>query len=416
MMELCYGYEKVTLELPASVPRTVLQMPRLEPLPDPAAAMKEALQNPIGSVPLKEYVEPGDRVCFLVNDSTRVARSEYFLPILVDELKEAGAKEADMFIVFTNGTHRPLSQEEMTELVGEDIARRITLINHDCHDNEQLISMGETSRGTPLQVNSLVARADKRILTGSIVYHFFAGFGGGRKALIPGVAGYDTIRANHSMMMDPQARLGQLEGNPVHEDQLEAAKKVGGGFLFNVVLDEEKNFLGVFAGDMERAHLAGCDLVRKAYGVAVEEPADVVIASCGGHPKDVNLYQAQKTLENAVQAVKPGGQVILLACCPEGIGSEVYEEWARRHESLVDIEKALKANFQLGGHKAFAVARAMERGRVFLVSGLAPEAVSSLGFVPAGSLREAVEAVYGRRDDLVTYIIPQGSLLVPMLK
>ena len=415
-MELCYGHEKVVLELPPSVPRTVLQMPRMDPLPDPAAAMKEALQNPIGSVPLREYVEPGDRICLLVNDSTRVARSDYFLPILVDELKEAGIKETDMFIVFTNGTHRALSREEMTELVGEDIARRITLVNHDCHDKEQLISMGETSRGTPLQVNALVARADKRILTGSIVYHFFAGFGGGRKALIPGVAGYDTIQANHSLMMDPQARLGQLEGNPVHEDQLEAAKAVGGGFLFNVVLDEQKNFLGVFAGDMEQAHLAGCALVEKAYGVAVEEPADVVIASCGGHPKDINVYQAHKTLENATQALKPGGQVILLACCPEGVGSEVYEQWASCYTSLDEIERALQANFQLGGHKAFSVARTLERGRVFLVSRLAPEKVRSLGFTPAGSLQEAVEAVYGERDDWVTYIIPQGSLLVPMLK
>jgi len=413
-MELCYGHEKVILSLPEAVPREVLQMPRLEPLADPAAAMREALQNPIASVPLREYVRPGESVCLLVNDSTRVARSDYFLPILLETLQEAGIREEDIFVVFTNGTHRPLSREEMTELVGEEIARRITLINHDCHDMEQLVSLGETSRGTPLQVNARVARADKRILTGSIVYHFFAGFGGGRKALVPGVAGYETIRVNHSMLLQPRARMGLLEGNPVHEDQLEGALRVGGGFLFNVVLDEEKNFLGVFAGDMEKAHLEGCTLVRRAYSVPIAVYADVVIASCGGHPKDINVYQAHKTLENAVQALKPGGQLILLACCPEGVGSELYEAWAERYDTLEAVKKALQENFQLGGHKAYSVGRSLQRGRVYLVSRLSPEKARILGFIPAGSLEEAVEAVYRERTDLFTYIIPQGSLLVPM--
>ncbi len=414
-MQLYYGKEKAELSLPDAAPRKILHMPHIEPLKDAAETIKEALRNPVGSVPLGQYVNPGDSVCLLVNDSTRVARSDFFLPILVDELVEAGVAESDIFILFTNGTHRNLEHEEMVELVGENTARRIAMYNHDCHDESNLVYMGETSRGTPIYLNQQAAQADKCILTGSIVYHFFAGFGGGRKALIPGVAGYDTIRANHSLMMEEQARLGMLEGNPVHEDQLEAARMVGGGFLLNVVLDEAKNFLAVFAGDMEQAHLQGCEFVQQAYGVVIDQLADVVIASCGGYPKDINIYQAQKTLENAVQAVKPGGQVILLACCPEGVGSDIYEQWAQKYETMEEIGDALKANFQLGGHKAYAVSRAQKLGTVFLVSGLDPDKVRSLGFLPASSLQEAVDEVYREKAELLTYVMPQGSLAVPEL-
>lgn len=190
----------------------------------------------------------------------------------------------------------------------------------------------------------------------------------------------------------------------------------GADFLLNVVLNKAKKLLGVFAGDMVQAHLAGRRLVRQAYGAAFDQPAGVVIARCGGYPKDVNLYQAQKTLDSAVRALKPGGQLILPAECPEGTGSIAYEEWACRYNTLAELEQALRENFQLGGHKAYAVSLALSHcGVAYLVSGLPSEIAHRLGFIPVASLDQAVQNVFSAiATNPNTYVIPQGSLIVPI--
>ncbi|MDW7730012.1 MAG: nickel-dependent lactate racemase [Bacillota bacterium] len=412
-MELFYGRSKLNLKLPAGAKIRILQPQVVKPLEDPEKALQEMLQHPIASVPLRNKVYAGDTVSLLVNDSTRVARSDFFLPYLINELLEAGIKEKDIFIVFANGSHRPLSESEMVSLVGENVASRIRLYNHDSKDETNLVLKGKTSFGTPVYVNKMVAEADRRILTGSVVHHFFAGFGGGRKALIPGVAGWETIRINHSRLLDEEARTGALKGNPVHEDLLEAAQMVGCDFLLNTVLNENKELLGIFGGDMIEAHLAACDLVEKVNGVELEEHADVVIASCGGFPKDINMYQSHKTLDNAMQALKPGGKMILLAECHEGIGSAAFEEWANKYSDFEEMEEALRREFVLGGHKAYTVSKLLRKGKVFLFSDVDPQLAIRIGFIPVTSLEEAVELVYGEDTIADTVIIPQGSLVVP---
>lgn len=414
-MLLAYGRKKVPLTFLEELNWQEVALPRVAPLQDPAASVRQALQAPIDHGPLREAVRAGERVCIIVNDSTRVARSDVFLPILLDELVGAGVKEEDIFIVFSNGSHRLMSRDEMATLAGPRVAERIAMYNHDCADEGNLVYRGVTSRGVPLYLNKKVCAADLRILTGSIVHHFFAGFGGGRKALVPGVAGHQTIKANHSMMLDEGAGLGLLEKNPVHEDLLEGAKMAGKSFLFNVVLNGDKEFLAVFAGDMERAHSLGCAFVGKAYGVELQKKADLVIASCGGYPKDINLYQTQKTLENAAQAMKEGGQIILLAQCGEGVGSPKYEEWAYKYQDFSQMENALKNNFELGGHKAYAYGRIFQRGRVVLVSDLPAPKVRRLGFTPAASVEEAYGIVLEQERPELTYVLPQGSLTVPIV-
>ncbi|MGM0652205.1 MAG: nickel-dependent lactate racemase, partial [Bacillota bacterium] len=354
-------------------------------------------------------------ICLLVNDSTRVARSDFFLPILIDELKVAGIKKEDIFIIFTNGTHRPLDRDEMENLVGKDVAKNIAMFNHDSKDKNELVYLGETSFKTPVYVNKKALEADRRILTGSVVHHFFAGFGGGRKALIPGVAGFETIRKNHSLLLEDGSESGKLKGNPVHEDLLEAAFMVGCDFLLNTVLDENKQILGVFAGDMTKAHLKACDLVQKVNGVELDRLADVVIASCGGYPKDINVYQAHKTLDNCIRALKTGGKMVLLAECAEGIGSAAYEEWAVRYKTVEEVEAALRSNFMLGGHKAYTVAKLLERGDVYLVSSLQPDTAKMLGFIPARSFQDAIQEIYGVNKERFTYIVPQGSITFPLI-
>jgi lactate racemase len=412
-MELKFGRKSIILELPPGLKARVLQTRASNPLEQPEKVLQGAIRCPVASAPLKEKVNKGDTVSILVNDSTRVARSEFFLPQLVNELKEAGIREKDIFIVFANGSHRALGELEMTALVGNQIASCIRLYNHDSLDDANLVHRGKTSFGTPVYVNKMVAEADRRILTGSVVHHFFAGFGGGRKALIPGVAGWETIRRNHSLLLDENARTGMLNGNPVHEDLLEAAQMVGCDFLLNTVLNEQKEILGIFAGDMINAHLAACELVEKINGVQLEKAADVVIASCGGYPKDINMYQSHKTLDNAMKALKPDGQMILLAECSEGIGSTAFEEWAYKYKSCEKMEENLRREFVLGGHKAYKVSKLLRQGKVYLVSDLDPQMAARIGFIPVSSLEEAVRIVYDEDKTADTVIIPQGSLVVP---
>jgi lactate racemase len=412
-MLLDYGYDQIDLALPPSTPWEVIKPAALEPLADPLQSIINALQNPINCPPLGQIVKANEKVCLLVNDSTRVARSELFLPPLIDTLIDAGIDKEDLSIVFTNGTHRPLTKAEMTELAGEYAAGLVAMYNHDSKDSAGLIYVGETSFKTSVYVNRMVMEADRRILTGSVVHHFFAGFGGGRKALIPGVAGWETIQKNHSLMLDDRACSGNLAGNPVHEDLLEAALMVGGDFIVNTVLNERKELLGVFAGAMIEAHAAACRLADQANGVKLNRLADVVIASCGGHPKDINLYQAHKALDNAMAALKPGGKLILLAKCPEGVGSDHYLKWASSYRTLPELEAALSKEFVLGGHKAYTIARLLQRGSVYLLSALPPEQSRMLGFTPIASLEEGIKLVYGANQDLFTYLIPQGSLSVP---
>ncbi|MFO7952981.1 MAG: nickel-dependent lactate racemase [Bacillota bacterium] len=412
-MLLKYGTGEVKLELPKATSTKVISGSSSQALADPQGAVKNALQQPVASPPLQGTVEPGETVCILVNDATRAARSEVFLPPLIETLVSAGVNKKDIFIVFTNGSHRTLASREMKDLVGKEVASEVAMFNHDCRDMKNHIDYGFTRRGTPVHVNKMVVQADRRILTGSVVHHFFAGFGGGRKALIPGVAGWETIQKNHSLLFDKRAQSGRLEGNPVHEDLLEAAFLAGGGFLLNTVLNEKNDISGVFAGNMVKAHLQACSLVDKINGVFLENPADVVIASCGGHPKDINLYQAHKTLDNTIRAMKPGGSLILLAKCPEGIGSENYEKWASKHLSLQDLETKLKAQFELGGHKAYTVAKLLQKGKVYLLADLPPERAEMLGFIPVTTLDEAFSAVYRGKTDPLTYIFPRGDRCLP---
>ncbi len=412
-----YGKTKFSLNIDSDRITGELKIAEKPVLSDPETAIREAFRHPIGSAPLAKVVKPGETVTILVNDSTRVANSQLFLPILLDELNEAGIPDKNITILFSLGTHHPLTQEEMTDLVGKVVAERIAMYNSDAKKAEDFIALGATSFGTPVAFHKRAVNADHIICTGSIVYHFFAGFGGGRKALFPGASAYETIRHNHSFMLDPNAGLGRLKGNPVYDDQVEGTEMRRPSFLLNVVLNEKKEFLGVFAGDYIDAHLAGCKFVESIYGVPLDKPADLVIATCGGYPKDINVYQMQKTMDNAWLAVREGGVVILLAECIEGVGSDMMVEWMKQYKTPERIEEEVRKNFVIGGHKAYAVTRLMKKATFILVSSLPPELSSLLLFTPAATLDEAVEKAHELLGpEPSTLLMPQGGLTVPIIK
>lgn len=413
-----HGYKDFSLEQEKVMAE--IKVAEMEPLTDLKQAVLDAIYHPIESKPLNELLQPGQKVAFICNDPTRVANSHDFMPILVEELNKMGIKDEDMRIVFALGTHRKMTQEEMIEAVGEDVAKRLPMYNSDCNKQEDFEYFGETSFGTPVWLNKLICDVDLVIMTGTIVHHFFSGFGGGRKAILPGVAAMETIRRNHSLMMSPDAQLGKLHGNPVYEDQMEGVRlfaKEHRMFLFNAILDAKKQFLKIFAGDWEKAHLEACKFVDKVYGVEIDAPADIVIASCGGYPKDINVYQLQKTMDNAWCAVKDGGVVIIIGECEEGSGSAALEKALQEHPSPDAIKAQLEKNFVIGAHKAFAITRLMKKAKFILVSALDKKIASDLLFEAVDNVDEAIklaEKYVG--SDYKIILMPQGSLTVPLLR
>ena len=411
-----YGKTSIEFNLPKEQIKGELKMAALPTLPNPEKNILDALRNPIDSKPLREIVQKGQTVAIIVNDTTRVANTNVIVKALLQELHEIGTNDDDIFIVFALGAHRQMTEEEMSDELGAEIAQKYKKYNPDCNDQRQFTYVGETSYGTPVRFYTKALEADHIICTGSVVHHFFAGFGGGRKAMFPGISHYETIRKNHSLMLEKGSAIGVLEGNPVYHDQVEGVKMRPPSFLINVVLNEKKEFLGVFAGNFITAHLEACKMVDKAYGVEIEKEADLVIATCGGYPKDINVYQLQKTMDNAHCAVREGGVVILFGECAEGSGSKNYEELMKRCHTPQAVEDDVRSNFQIGAHKAYSVTRLMKKATFILISSLDPELAKLLLFTPAASFEEALsiaKTITGDKPDI--FLMPQGSLTVPRL-
>jgi lactate racemase len=368
--------------LPARVPGDRLLPRPSEPVADETQAVFEALGNPIGAPPLREIARPGERVAIVVNDITRLTRSDLLLPPIVNTLNAAGIPDRDIFIVFALGIHRRQTDEERRLIAGGEIYSRIRCFDHISTDDAGLVEIGTTSFGNRVEINREVWEADRIILTGEIVYHLIAGYSGGRKSLVPGVAGFRTTTFNHRMIFDPACRAGKLDGNPAHEDLLEACRMVDPDFIVNVVLNPGGRLIRVVAGDYDLAHREGCRTVDRMLRVEIEAPYDLIVASAGGFPLDIDLRQAHKGLENACRALRPGGSILFYAECPNGAGIRSFEDYVRRYRDDSEMREALDREFVVGGHKAYWVVRLGRLYNVHLVSGLDPEFVRRCHFQP----------------------------------
>ena len=423
MKEFEFAYGRGTKKFTIDAAKVIKEV-RTNELPvmqDVKQGVLDAIYHPIGLPPINEIIKPGQTVAFICNDPTRVANSFDFMPVLVNELNKLGVKDEDMRVVFALGTHRDMTHEEMVAGIGAEVAGRLKMYNSTCTNKDDFAYFGETSRKTPVWINKLICDVDHVILTGTSVHHFFSGYGGGRKAILPGCAAMETVRCNHSWMLSPKAGLGKAEGNPVYDDQMEGVglfAKEHSLFLFNAVLDAKHRFLRMFAGDYVAAHKEVQKFVDEVYGVKIPKKADLVIASCGGYPKDINVYQMQKTMDNARLAVREGGVVILLGDCEEGSGSKVLEETFGRLGSCEAIEKELEAKFVIGAHKAFAISRLMKTVKFILVTSLDKQLAKKMLF--AGAVRTMEEALalaekeVGKDASII--LMPEGSLTVPLLK
>ena len=328
MVDVWLPYSKT--EICARIP-TRNYLGSIEPKEKPAVAdakaeIERALKNPIGTKPLAEIAKKGNRVAIVADDHTRSTQSYLMIPPILNELNAVGIKDEDITVIFACGTHRAVKPEEAKKLVGEEVANRVKMVSHNCRAKD-LVFLGKTkTHGTEVRINKVFAEADIKILTGDVGLHYYAGYGGGRKSILPGIGGAETIQHNHAMLLDPKARTGNLEGNPVHEDMVETAKLAKVDFVLNIVTNSKEELVQAFAGDLEQVFNAGVKMVDEMYKVPIEQRADIAVVSSGGHPHDINLFQAYKGIDNALNAVKRGGVIILVAECPEGHGNEVFYE------------------------------------------------------------------------------------------
>jgi len=366
---------------------------------------------------------PGEKVVIVTSDITRPTGSETYLPLLVARLNQAGVKDRDIEIVIALGIHRKQTEAEQRRIVGA-LYGRIRVSDHECDAPGTLVYLGETTRGIPVEVNRSVAQADRLILTGAITFHYFAGFGGGRKSLLPGVSSRRSCMASHFALLNsgegsgkhPKAVAGNLEGNPVHEAMLEACAMRPPDFILNTVLAADKSILAVFAGHWREAHLAGCRFYADTFSYPIREKADLVVVSCGGYPKDINLIQAHKSMEYASRALKPGGVMILLAECRDGYGNATFFNWFQ-YATCGELESALRKRYEINGQTAWSVKEKAQRFRIVLVSQLPPAEVETMGMIPAQTPAQALElALAVLPDGFTAYLIPEGGTVLPVLE
>ena len=411
-----YGKTEICARIPTRNYLGTIEPKEKPSVKDIAAEFQRALDEPIGTKRLSELAKPGHKAVIVVNDHTRSTPSRIIVPPVLNELNKAGVQDSDITVIFGCGTHRAPKPEEMRALVGEEVLQRVKAMSHDCRA-EDLVYVGRTKALTKVYLNKTFVGADLRVLTGDIELHYYAGYGGGRKSVLPAVSGEETIQHNHSMMLHPKAKTGVLEGNPVHEDMIEAARLAKVDFIVNIVTNSKGELVRAFAGDLEQAFYEGVKLVDEMYKVPIERRADIVIVSPGGHPHDIDLYQAYKGVDDALEAVKRGGVIICAAECPEGHGNEVFHDWMTKFKEPKDMETEIKRHFKLGGHKAYYLARAQQKAQIILTSTL-PDyyAVGTFRLRTARALNDALRDAFDiAGKDAKVWIMPHGNNTLPIV-
>jgi nickel-dependent lactate racemase len=413
-------YGRGSLPLSKGVFRRVDVLAARLPLlpPSEEKLIGQRISRPIGSLPLRQILSAGDSVAVAISDVTRYSATEKFLTPLLGETDAAGIPRNRVTLFVARGTHRALSAGELGPVVGPEISSGVKVVQSD--PDGDTVRVGTTSRGTPVTICRPLMEHDRIVLTGTISFHYFAGFGGGRKALVPGCAGRETAEATHFRIFrtdgpgkHPLARSGILSGNPVHEDILEAVSMTPPCFLVNTLLTPERKLFEVVAGHWQKAHEEGCARYANIYRVRIQKRYPLVIASAGGFPKDINFIQSHKAMEHAFAAIEPGGVMILMAECPDGFGSPQFFPWFR-FGNPSEMEAELRANYQIYGQTAHAALVKARACRVILFSSLRPEDVERMGMIPAASLDEAVEKARMLLGELPPALaIPDAGYILP---
>ncbi|NVM53302.1 MAG: nickel-dependent lactate racemase [Candidatus Helarchaeota archaeon] len=380
---------------------------------DKPKEIERAIQNPIGSPNLPQIIKARSNVVITQDDHTRGTPGYLTVPPLLNTLNLCGVPDENITLIFACGTHRAVKSEEQKKLVGEEVFERIMCVSHDC-DAPDLVKLGTTSRNTEVKINAIAAKVDHIIATGKVGYHYYAGFSGGRKSIIPGISGRTTINQNHAFLIDERAVTGKLIKNPIHEDMIEAAKMTKTTFMLNIIQNTKKKLLRAFAGDLFSAHVEATGFYDSIYRVKVKGLADIVLVAAG-LPHDIDLYQGYKAIDNAQMIVKSGGVIVAALECNEGHGHLVFSEWAQNYRTLEELEAEIKTNFIMGGHKAYYIAKIQQKAKIILISNMNPKEVKDHFMLePAKTVDDAMDLAYTwvGRDAKVTFM-PNGTITLP---
>ena len=376
-----------------------------------------AFDSTIGSPPLDEIVDTGDSVLIVVSDATRPTASAQIVNLLVRRLVQIGVSPAQMAVIFATGIHRPVTEQEKAELLTPFIVQRLQVVEHDAYDPSKLISFGATDGGVEVELSSALQRYSHVILTGGVNFHYFAGFTGGRKSICPGLASAETIKATHMLALDFETGgrkagvgTGLLDGNPVHEECERITEMVAPAFGINTIVDSSKRAVKLFCGDWRLAHRAACEYYLDHNSVRIPERRDVVIASCGGFPYDINLIQAHKALDMASYACKDGGTIVLLAECRDGLGRPDFLKWFESANARALADR-LRDQYEVNGQTAWSLLTKAERYRICLVSELPEEQVKLMRMTPVRSIAEALEGADARTG----FVMPRGAAVLPRI-
>ena len=412
-----YAKTQIEFTISDSFPVQVIKPAPILPASDPIQAVNDALDQTLGNVRLPDF-KNAKSVAIAINDKTRPVPLKILLPSLLQRLTANGIADQAITLIVAVGTHAPMVHKEFADLLPADILSRYHVVSHDCDDSASLVYLGETSRGTPVWCNRIFARADLRISIGNLEPHQFMGFSGGVKMAAVGLGGRETVTRNHSMMLDSRANIARYDDNPARQDVEEIGKMIGVHFALNSIINENKQIVAVLAGDPREVMRRGMPVVLDLYQARVNAPFDLVITSPGGHPKDINLYQAQKALAHATFVTRENGTVILCAACPEGTGSTHYEEWiADKTSHLQVIETFKREGYRIGAHKAFQISRDAIHERVLFVTEMETDFVHKLLLTKSATLDQALSIVlHDLPSNARIGILPYANATIPILK
>ena len=394
-------------------------------LPNPKPALKNAMEEvraclaaPEGTPPLESMLRSRapKKLVIVVNDITRPTPYPVLLPPLMEAIAKAGIPDEHVTLVTATGIHDPHTPEQNELVYGADICARYRVVSHNATDKAALVYKGKLPSGYDFWLNKLVDEADFLITLGVVMPHYFAGFSGGRKSILPGVVGKETVQKNHARMVELMDNLPPIRQNPVSLEMIQAARTAGVDFILNVVVDDSENLVKVVAGDLERAWYKAVEVSEAMYMVPIAGQADIAISAASGFPRDINLYQSQKALDHADRATKKGGTIVLVAECRDGYGEKVFEDFMNRGWTPRQIMDDVKANFVMGGHKAYGYAKVAAEKHIIMVTSLPEKVVASCFAKKAATLQEALAMARVQQGaDARLMLMPEGSVTVPVL-
>ncbi len=418
-IDLAYGREGLTVEIPDDNLYKIVKMSPTDPIADVEGELERVLANPIGTKSLKELAEGRDNACVVISDITRPVPNKVILPPLLRILEESGIARDKIVILNATGTHRPNTEEELIEMMGEEIVKNYKIVNHFCRDVDSNVYLGDTPLGVPAYIDKTYLNADLKIITGLIEPHFMAGYSGGRKIICPGISSLETLKHFHGpKLLEPaEATNCVLDGNPVHETALAVAKMAGVDFNLNVTIDEARRITGIFAGELEASHLAGVKAVDKVVKVPIDREADIVVTTSAGYPLDATYYQTVKGMVGAMDIVKSGGTILIASQCSEGIGSAEFQKLLMETTDIDEYIEMLyePGYFSLDQWEVEELIKAKRKAEIMLFTeGIAGDDLNSLLATPVESVEKGIEMALERHSkEAKIAVIPKGPYVIP---